>query len=306
MSPPKLPELPKNRWKPRHHIGIYDYNYKVGESYYHPQTTYIHNRPIEPSPSAHEKPPESQTYAERFAENPIYGSAHGLPYADSQSVFRQPMATHSVGTRSRASSLSRDTGVSKYLSSLGSGDTFNRNDSKLQRHLADTAPHTPAKRETAPTTKTRDPLVYPFRVNSLPPFKKRYGDEEATSFKPNLSYKTRPFSKWQEGDRSSLNDVSRRPRPSDNEYSSRPPLNLRNRRSSLGTPDASLERKAKDELSSLSYGLSSRDEGPRYRSSQYFRDARREQEKEEITKMVDRLRCNSWSGPRPSRSHLRT
>jgi len=301
VSPPKLPELPKNRWRPRHHIGIYDYNYKVGESYYHPQTTYIHKRPIEPSPSSQEKPPESQTYAERFADNPIYGSAHGLPYADSQSVFRQPMATHSVGTRSRASSLSRDTGVSKYLSSLGSGETFNRTDSKFQRHLAD---NTPAKREATHTNKTSDPD--PFRVNSLPPIKKRYGDEETTSFKPDLSYKTRPLSKWQEGNSSSLNDVSRRTKPSDNEYSSRPPLNLRNRRSSLGTPDASLERRAKDELSSLAYGLSSRDEGPRYRSSQYFRDARREQEREDITKMVDKLRCTSWSGPRPSRTHLRT
>jgi len=293
VSPPKLPEVPKNKWKPRHHIGIYDYNYKVGESYYTPQTKYIHKRPAETLTHT-EKPPESQTYAERFASCPIYGSARGLPYDASQSVFRQPVATHTVGTRGRGSSLTRDSGVSQYLSSLGSHDPFSRADSKLSRQLAEPQPY-------KPKTKTTDDWADSRRVTSLPPSKKRLDDKVA-------DYKQldRPIPKWQPNHSSSLTDISRARKPSFSDVT-KPPLNLRSRRSSIGAPESSssLERRAKDEITSIAYGHNSRDEAPRYRSSQYFRDARRQQESEDINRMVDNLRHSSWASSRPSRASLR-
>jgi len=308
VSPPKLPEIPPSKWKPRHHIGIYDYNYKVGESYYNPQTKYINQRPAEARP--HDTPPESQTYAERFASNPIYGSAHGLPYAETQSVFRQPVAAHTVGTRSRAASLSRDSGVSQYLSSLGTTDTFNRADSKLSRQLADPLPIPSKPLGTSfGRGSVRDELADSRRVNSLPPLKRRFENSE-TSYKHQVLPTPRPTTRTQEGNSFSLGDFtrSRKPSPLDQESANKSTVNLRSRRSSYGglERNESLERKVKDEISNITYGKSTRDEGPRYRSSQYFRDARRLAETEDLNRMVDKLRRGSWGSSRQSRGSLRT
>lgn len=296
MSPPKLPEVPKSKWKPRHHIGIYEYNYQVGESYYKPQTKYIHNRPVEANTS--EKPPESRTYAERFASDPIYGTARGLPYAESESVFRQPDALKTVGSRSRAASLSRDSGVSQYLSSLGSGSAFNRADSRLSRQLAEPQAGKPSVHY--PSTASD-----PRRVTSLPPIKKRSED-----YKDFGTTKTYPLLRTSNYNNSSLGDISSMRRPSFAEKSrtSEPLASSLSRRSSLGSQErsASVERKVKDELSSLCYGPNIRDEGPRYRSSQYFRDARRQQESADINRMVDRLKHTGWGSSRSSRTRFRS
>jgi len=307
VSPPKLPEVPKNKWKPRHHIGIYDYNYKVGQSYYNPQTSYINERKVEGKPS--DKPPECQTYAERFASKPIYGSAHGLPYAETESVFRQPSAVLSVGTRSRASSLTRDSGISQYLSSLGSRDIFDRAESKLSRHLADAQP-IPSSRPTQGIYNNKTGINNELegrRVTSLPPLKKQSQDRKV-SYEPKVVPKSWMTSKSQEVNSSSYRDSSRSfMRPSERENEGKYSINLRSRRSSVGDMEnnSSLNRKAKDEIFSISYAHSSRDEAPRYRSSQYFRDARKQAESEDIGRMVDRLRRGSWSGPRPSRPQFR-
>jgi len=292
VSPPKLPEIPKSKWKPRHHIGIYEYNYQVGESYYKPQTKYIHNRPVEANTS--EKPPESRTYAERFASDPYYGTARGLPYAESESVFRQPDALKTVGTRSRAASLSRDSGVSQYLSSLGSGNAFNRADSRLSRQLAE-----PQTGNVHYPSTVSDPR----RVTSLPPVKKRSEDYK------DFATKNYPLSRTSNYNNSSLGDISSVRRPSFTEKSREPLASSLSRRSSLGGSQersASVERKVRDELSSLSYGPNIRDEGPRYRSSQYFRDARRQQESADINRMVDRLKHTGWGSSRSSRTRFRS
>jgi len=82
---------------------IYDYNYRCGESYYSPQTDYISDREVLRRPT--QQPPEAATFAERFAAKPFYGSAHGLPYDDAQSVRNLPPPRRSVsasrGDRSR-------------------------------------------------------------------------------------------------------------------------------------------------------------------------------------------------------------
>jgi len=92
----------KNKWKRKVPTRIYDYNYKVGESYYNPQTEFIENREFISKKKA--PPPEAQTYAERFASRPFYGRAYGLPYDDSESVSRKPHPRRSVSAgRSRSS-----------------------------------------------------------------------------------------------------------------------------------------------------------------------------------------------------------
>lgn len=81
---------------------IYDYNYKVGESYYNPQTEFIENRELLSKRKA--PPPEAQTYAERFANRPFYGSARGLPYGEEESVSLRPIQRRALSAgRSRAS-----------------------------------------------------------------------------------------------------------------------------------------------------------------------------------------------------------
>jgi len=296
VGPPKLPEVPKSKWKPRHHIGIYDYNYQVGESYYSPQTKYISKRPIEATITRKDPPPKPQTYAERFASSPIYGKTQGLPYADSESVFRQPMASHRVGTRSRGSSLTRDTGVSQYLSSLDGKDKFDSEQSKLSRQLANSQIELPKPKLDDRSSKYS--LEDSRRLTSLPPFKKRSDPEESIS-KYSFGSRAPPSNRLSDYKTSSLSDLSRFKRVSfmDKEPPSKPPVNLRSRRASIGSThqrDPSLERKVKDEISSMTYGQTSRDEAPRFRSSQFFREARRQSEAEDIGKMVDRLKQTGW------------
>lgn len=97
---------------------IYDYNYKVGESYYTPQTEYIDHRDLLRSRVI---PPEAQTFAERFAERPIYGGTRGLPYDSSQAAVNKPLVNRRSVSASRARSREPDEDLSSSASRLGRG-----------------------------------------------------------------------------------------------------------------------------------------------------------------------------------------
>lgn len=95
----------KKKWNRRLAPHIYDYNYKVGESYYTPQTSYIEARDLIQS---RRPPPGAMSYAERYHERPIYGSARGLPYDSSQSELSKPLTSRRAQSASRARSRDRE------------------------------------------------------------------------------------------------------------------------------------------------------------------------------------------------------
>jgi len=95
----------KKKWNRRLAPHIYDYNYKVGESYYTPQTAYIEARDLIQS---RRPPPEAMSFAERYHERPIYGSARGLPYDPSKSELSKPLANRRAQSASRARSRERE------------------------------------------------------------------------------------------------------------------------------------------------------------------------------------------------------
>lgn len=95
----------EEKWRRKLPYRIYDYNYKVGESYYNPQTSYIEDRDNLRKKVA---PPECASFAERFASRPFYGRAYGLPYSETEAAINQPLAH----PRPRSSSASR--GGSRY------------------------------------------------------------------------------------------------------------------------------------------------------------------------------------------------
>lgn len=94
-----------SKWKRKTPMRIYDYNFKVGEAYYHPQTEYIDDRSYIVSAA---KPPECQSYAERFVAKPWYGGVKGLPYDMSDSALSQPLVNRRAVSASRASSIMKD------------------------------------------------------------------------------------------------------------------------------------------------------------------------------------------------------
>jgi len=96
----------KNKWKRKVPTRIYDYNYKVGESYYNPQTDFISDRELLRQRKA--PPPEAQTYAERFASRPFYGTARGLPYDDSQAEISKPIQRRAHSASRARSSRDRE------------------------------------------------------------------------------------------------------------------------------------------------------------------------------------------------------
>jgi len=91
--------MDEKKWKRKLPCRIYDYNYKVGESYYNPQTNYIESRDNLRNKVV---PPDCASYAERFATKPFYGSAYGLPYEDYEAALTQPLVQR------RSASVGRD------------------------------------------------------------------------------------------------------------------------------------------------------------------------------------------------------
>ncbi|KAG7164965.1 uncharacterized protein LOC121870985 [Homarus americanus] len=90
----------KKKWKRKLPYRIYDYNYRVGESYYNPQTDYIENRELLRSK---QQPPEAASYAERFANKPFYGKTRGLPYETNESALSQPLVNRRASSGGRSS-----------------------------------------------------------------------------------------------------------------------------------------------------------------------------------------------------------
>lgn len=88
----------KSKWKRKLPTRIYDYNFKVSEGYYAPQTEFIETRPLHRS---NVPPPEHASYAERYKERPWWGEAKGLPYPETEAALNKPMITR------RSVSLSR-------------------------------------------------------------------------------------------------------------------------------------------------------------------------------------------------------
>lgn len=88
----------EKKWKRKLPYRIYDYNYKVGESYYQPQTEYIDSRDNLRNKVV---PPDCASYAERFAAKPIYGSAYGLPYQEHESALAQQLVHRRPSSASR-------------------------------------------------------------------------------------------------------------------------------------------------------------------------------------------------------------
>lgn len=106
----------KKKWNRRLAPHIYDYNYKVGESYYTPQTDYIENRELLRS---REKPPEAQTFAERYSSRPFYGNTRGLPYDSSTSALSKPLMTRRAQSTGRARSRDPEIDDTPSASRLG-------------------------------------------------------------------------------------------------------------------------------------------------------------------------------------------
>lgn len=84
---------------------IYDYNYKVSEGYYKPQKNFMET--YSSIDRSRYSPPKHQSYAERFASNPWYGSAYGYPYRKDQAALNEPLLKPSERPV-RTSSLVRD------------------------------------------------------------------------------------------------------------------------------------------------------------------------------------------------------
>jgi len=301
-------EPPESKWKPRHLSRIYDYNYKIGQSYYNPQTDYIGSRPLTRSPAV--RPPEAQTYAERFATNPIYGRVRGLPYDESQSVFNKPLAIHVSGTRSRASSLSRQqdpntpTDGSRMLNRRRSlfdaeDDDFTRTTSYNKQFNVDPKDFEDPLMSTNLRHRIREhsnDLAKPSR-NSL--------DRERTEF----SFKTTYGPKGEKMIKQEKLTVSR-PEPSTyrrssivETYDSKPPMSLRSRRSSIGsgeeitTRSSIRTRKYSDDSSSglpprpMRSGVSFKDDdtSSKFASATSFRDARKIKDSEELTETINKM-----------------
>lgn len=94
----------KSKWKRKLPTRIYDYNFKVSEGYYAPQTEFIETRPLYRSNVA---PPEHATYAERFSQRPWYGGVKGLPYSETESVYNKPIIRPRSASMSRLSTPTR-------------------------------------------------------------------------------------------------------------------------------------------------------------------------------------------------------
>lgn len=258
------------------------------------------------------KPPEAQTYAERFAANPIYGHARGLPYEDSQSVFKQPMASLSTGTRSRASSLSRDPQpeTPSYGSRLSRRQSlFDEDDFPVSRPVKkfslDNTKYEPIK-----SSDLRDKLrKINDDFNKTPAYKPRKDFQKTEiSFKQEYGPRGQPIIKREELTYS-IPDTSKSYHKTstveNSSYESKPPLSLRTRRSSVGSGDElSSSRsnvKTRKYSEESSFGLPPRparysftsvddeDKSSKFASANQFREARKLKESEELTDHIQKM-----------------
>lgn len=330
MVPPKYPQPPETKFKPKHPTHIYDYNYKVGESYYNPQTYYIDSKPLSKNTSSYVKPPEAQTYAERFSGNPIYGKTRGLPYDVSQSVYNQPLASRLTGTGGRGSSLPKQPGKTHRASSLSRnpepepstyGSRFNRRSSLFDDD--DFATSQPFKKYSLGSSDadrvreftSRDRMHRAVDDFLKSPIKSPARDYEASEVKFRQEYGPRgqPIIK-REKYTYTLPETSKPPRKSSfvqsSEFSSsKPPLSLRTRRSSLGPGEDFSTSTTRTNVRTRKYSEDSSSALPprparfsreentsSYTSARDMRDARRAVESDDLTenimKMVNKMKSH--------------
>jgi len=245
------------------------------------------------------KPPEAQTYAERFASAPIYGSAHGLPYDETQSVFNQPDPVLKSGTK-RSSSVSRsDSETSKYLSSLAPKEPFRKQDADLFRKSsfpdAQRTSRSILKKEPSLEDKIDSEISSALkrfddkvgRKTSLPPLSPRT-EQRSVVFKHETGGKGQPVVKKEETTISSLSSSL----TSGSSAASKPPVSLRYRRASFGStgssqiPSSMFENTQKWSSQHNIYQETNRDDPPRFRSAQHFREARRKADEELLSDKI--------------------
>lgn len=295
----------------------------MGESYYSPQTDYIGHRPLTRENAS--KPPEAQTYAERFATNPIYGSAYGLPYDQNSSVFNQPMASTRASRRtpSRASSLTRDSsagrdGYGSYGSSGSRSGARRRSlfdddddDFKLskpiKKYSLGSSEYDPIKSSDLRSRikKMGEDFGKSIAYDTAPP---RGTERTETTWKTNINSKGQPIVQRQDITYTSpvSGSTYRRSSVAELPYES----STRTRRSSIGggeesnTTTTSTRTRKYSESSSSNYGRPPRPQrtsleessSSRFTSAQSMRDARKLKDSEElsesINKMVNKMRSH--------------
>merc|ERR1712121_446233 len=94
----------KAKWKRKLPTRIYDYNFKVSEGYYAPQTEFIETRPLHRN---NVPPPEHASYAERYSERPWFGGVKGLPYPETEAAINKPFITPRSASLSRLTTPNR-------------------------------------------------------------------------------------------------------------------------------------------------------------------------------------------------------
>jgi len=136
--------MDEKKWKRKLPCRIYDYNYKVGESYYTPQTEYIDHRDNLRNKVV---PPDCASYAERFATKPFYGSAYGLPYQDYEAALTQPLVQRRrSASAGRGDVRDRERDDVPSSSRTGRGRDPKPRDRRLSFNFADEEPDMPAPR----------------------------------------------------------------------------------------------------------------------------------------------------------------
>jgi len=93
-----------SKWKRKLPTRIYDYNFKVSEGYYAPQTEFIETRPLR---RVNVAPPEHASYAERYAQRPWFGGVQGLPYPETEAAMYKPLLKPRSASLSRLSTPTR-------------------------------------------------------------------------------------------------------------------------------------------------------------------------------------------------------
>jgi len=133
----------KSKWKRKLPSRIYDYNFKVSEGYYAPQTEFIETRPLRRTNVA---PPEHASYAERYAQRPWFGGVKGLPYPDTEAAMYKPLLKPRAASLSRLSTPTRTfddddepvySRLSRGRSRLGSVSRLDDDDYYTQNDLQD-------------------------------------------------------------------------------------------------------------------------------------------------------------------------
>lgn len=231
-------------------------------------------------------------------------------------MFKQPLASLSTGTRSRGSSLSRDPEPTS--STPGSRSRRRSLFDDLDDDFTFRKPVSmfsgDSKRTPAPIERSdlRDKLrKISDDLNKAPSYEvpRRGHQTTEVKFKHEIGPRGEPIIKREETSFSSPAPTSsyRRTSVTDtSNYDSKPPLNMRTRRSSFGTGDdfattsrsSVRSRKYSEESSgfglpprSIRYSTSTRDDdgNPRFTSAQNFREARKNKDSEELTENIQKM-----------------